>query len=92
MRINNPLLFFRILNIAYNEDGDVYQKLKGEIEMKLKENYFLSRLVGFGVLLGGIKYFDKVTNKAFRQGYDKGYSTGKIDGIYERGRILKKED
>ena len=60
--------------------------------MKLKEDYFLSRLVGFGVLLGGIKYFDKVKNKAFRQGYDKGYNTGKIDGVYERERILKKED
>ena len=78
--------------MSYNEDGDVYQKLKGEIEMKQKKDYFLSRLIGFGVLLGGIKYFDKVTNKAFKQGYDKGYYAGKIDGVYERERIIEKED
>lgn len=60
--------------------------------MKLKEDYFLSRLVGFGMLLGGIKYFDKVKNKAFRQGYDKGYAYGKDDGFYEGYEILKKED
>ena len=70
----------------------VYQKLKGEIEMKQKKDYFLSRLVGFGILLGGIKYFDKVKSKAFKQGYDKGYQYGKVDGIYERDRIFKKED
>ena len=68
------------------------KKLKGEIEMKPKKDYFLSRLVGFGVLLGGIKYFDKVKNKAFKQGYDKGYQHGKDDGFYERDEILRRGD
>lgn len=60
--------------------------------MKKKENYFLSRLVGIGILLGGVKYFDKVKSEAFKQGYDKGYSHGKDDGFYERDEILKNED
>ena len=42
--------------------------------------------------LGGIKYFDKVMDKAFRKGYDRGYYVGKIDGVYERERIIEKED
>lgn len=59
--------------------------------MKFKQNYFITRLAGIGLAIGGLTALDKLNSKNYKRGYDIGHGIGFSKGHREGYDLGAKE-